>query len=96
MPLFVDEAISPPLNCPFATSYVLVNTRVSRIASRGTVPAAYVRPSSEMWFCVARCPATEKLAVVVSVADVLTTPGVSAAIAARSPALSRGSRLRRS
>ena len=31
-----------------------------------------------------------------SVADVLTTPGVSAAIAARSPALSSGSRLTRS
>jgi hypothetical protein len=59
--------ITPPVNCPRAMSYVLVTTRVLRMASCGTAPAPNEMPSRVMLFWSARWPATEKLAAVLSV-----------------------------
>ena len=46
----VVDATCPPVNCPRATSYVLVTTRVLRTASDGTLPAPKLSPSSVMLF----------------------------------------------
>ena len=78
VPLRVVEATRPPLNWPRATSYVLVTTRVARIASWGTDPDPKRRPSSVTALASARWPATEKAAAVLSVPPSATTPGTSA------------------
>ena len=79
MPPREVDATSPPVNCPRATSYVLVITRVLRTASAGTVPPND-RPSSVTRFWSARWPATEKPAAVESLPASPTTPAESAAI----------------
>ena len=84
VPLLVVVATRPPLNCPRATSYVLVMMRVVRVASCGIEPPPKVSPSSVMLFAVGRWPATENCVLVESVAPIGTTPGASAANAARS------------
>ena len=65
---------------------MLVTTRVLRNASCGTLPEPNERPSNVMLLAVARCPATEKAALVESVSLIATTPGASVARVFRSEA----------
>src|SRR5213079_478598 len=74
LPLRVVEATRPPENWPRAASWLLVTTRVERIASCGTLPPLRDRPSSVIAFAVGRWPATEKSASVESVAASARTP----------------------
>ena len=86
VPLRVVLATWPPVNCPRATSYVLVITRVLRTASDGTLPEPNDKPSSVIWFWSARCPAITNEFAVESDPPSRITPGASEATSAGSEA----------
>lgn len=80
------DAIWPPENCPRVTSYVLVMTRVERIASDGTSVDPNDNPSSVTALASGRSPPTEKPAALVSEPPIETTCGDSSARLSRSDA----------
>jgi hypothetical protein len=74
-----------PLKPPVETSHGEVTSPAPMLASRGRLPAAVLRPFIVVWFWSADRPSTEKPAGSPSAPGTGVTPGIEAAIAARSP-----------
>jgi hypothetical protein len=74
-----------PLKPPVDTSYGDVTSPVDTLASRGRLAPPNGIPLSVVWFWSGERPSTEKPAGSPSAPGTGVTPGIAAAIAARSP-----------